>query len=171
MRWLTDEGDHPLHGQAHPNVEVDYLDLSERGHKGLGVSLKVTLEEGQSIHFALREPPKPETSGTGADIDCELCHARIRLTTLLIQIRARLLGIPEHTNGGDTRATSAADPPLDAALFQKLHDETVKYWLTWLSKCTYTGRWREIVQRSALALKVCLSVPPVLKYVSYTIIL
>ena len=35
LRWVIDEGDHPLHGQTPPKVEVDYLDLSERGHKGL----------------------------------------------------------------------------------------------------------------------------------------
>jgi GH15 family glucan-1,4-alpha-glucosidase len=32
--------------------------------------------------------------------------------------------------------------------------DTVKYWRRWLSKCRYTGRWREMVQRSALALKL-----------------
>lgn len=35
-------------------------------------------------------------------------------------------------------------------LFQK----TVEFWRTWLSKCTYTGRWREMVYRSALTLKM-----------------
>lgn len=32
--------------------------------------------------------------------------------------------------------------------------KTVMYWRKWLSRCTYTGRWREMVQRSALALKL-----------------
>ncbi len=31
---------------------------------------------------------------------------------------------------------------------------TVQYWRDWLSQCTYTGRWREEVRRSALALKL-----------------
>lgn len=31
---------------------------------------------------------------------------------------------------------------------------TVDYWHRWLSRCTYVGRWREIVQRSALTLKL-----------------
>ena len=31
---------------------------------------------------------------------------------------------------------------------------TREYWLRWLSKCTYTGRWREMVYRSALVLKL-----------------
>lgn len=32
--------------------------------------------------------------------------------------------------------------------------DTVAFWRGWLSQCTYTGRWREMVQRSALALKL-----------------
>jgi GH15 family glucan-1,4-alpha-glucosidase len=35
-----------------------------------------------------------------------------------------------------------------------LFRETVAYWRRWLSKCTYNGRWREIVLRSALTLKL-----------------
>jgi GH15 family glucan-1,4-alpha-glucosidase len=31
---------------------------------------------------------------------------------------------------------------------------TVEYWRNWLSNCTYRGRWREMVQRSALVLKL-----------------
>ncbi|MBW3597255.1 MAG: glycoside hydrolase family 15 protein [Planctomycetes bacterium] len=31
---------------------------------------------------------------------------------------------------------------------------TVHFWRGWLSKCRYTGRWREIVNRSALVLKL-----------------
>ena len=29
-----------------------------------------------------------------------------------------------------------------------LFEETVAYWRNWLSQCTYTGRWREMVERS-----------------------
>ena len=37
---------------------------------------------------------------------------------------------------------------------EELFRQTVEYWRRWLSKCTYTGRWREVVERSALALKL-----------------
>jgi GH15 family glucan-1,4-alpha-glucosidase len=37
--------------------------------------------------------------------------------------------------------------------------DTLQYWRRWLSKCTYTGRWREMVQRSALALKLLTFAP------------
>src|SRR5262249_18016563 len=36
---------------------------------------------------------------------------------------------------------------------------TVEYWRQWISKCTYLGRWRETVQRSALALKLLTNSP------------
>lgn len=49
----------------------------------------------------------------------------------------------KKSNGCPTHAGSMM-------LFQR----TVDYWHKWLSKCTYTGRWRDQVYRSALALKL-----------------
>jgi GH15 family glucan-1,4-alpha-glucosidase len=37
---------------------------------------------------------------------------------------------------------------------EMLFERTVGYWRRWISKCTYRGRWREMVYRSALALKL-----------------
>jgi GH15 family glucan-1,4-alpha-glucosidase len=37
---------------------------------------------------------------------------------------------------------------------EELFERTVGYWRRWISKCTYTGRWREMVYRSALTLKL-----------------
>ena len=37
---------------------------------------------------------------------------------------------------------------------QRLLQATADYWHRWIGKCTYTGRWREEVYRSALALKL-----------------
>jgi GH15 family glucan-1,4-alpha-glucosidase len=50
---------------------------------------------------------------------------------------------------GETVAVSPSDPESYDIVFA-----TVQYWLQWISKCTYTGRWRHIVRRSALALKL-----------------
>ena len=35
-----------------------------------------------------------------------------------------------------------------------LFASTVQYWRGWLARCTYAGRWREVVYRSALTLKL-----------------
>ena len=48
-------------------------------------------------------------------------------------------------------AVPAAPSEKDAA---DLLQNTVKFWQKWLSACTYHGRWRDQVQRSALALKL-----------------
>ena len=37
---------------------------------------------------------------------------------------------------------------------EQLFNDTVEYWRNWLSRCNYTGRWREMVHRSALVLKL-----------------
>ena len=47
-----------------------------------------------------------------------------------------------------------APPRPTEAYSDHLFEETVSYWRNWLSQCTYTGRWREMVERSALVLKL-----------------
>jgi GH15 family glucan-1,4-alpha-glucosidase len=42
---------------------------------------------------------------------------------------------------------------------KKLFEQTVDYWHAWLEHCTYTGRWREMVRRSALVLKLLVFAP------------
>ncbi|MFE5298163.1 glycoside hydrolase family 15 protein [Streptomyces sp. NPDC056632] len=43
--------------------------------------------------------------------------------------------------------------------FQQLFDETVRFWRSWLGQSTYSGRWREAVERSALTLKLMTYAP------------
>ncbi|MFX4292260.1 glycoside hydrolase family 15 protein [Streptomyces bohaiensis] len=44
--------------------------------------------------------------------------------------------------------------PLAPEAAQQLFDATVAFWRGWLARSAYTGRWREMVHRSALALKL-----------------
>ena len=37
---------------------------------------------------------------------------------------------------------------------EQLFHDTIEFWRQWISKCTYRGRWREMVHRSALVLKL-----------------
>jgi GH15 family glucan-1,4-alpha-glucosidase len=53
-----------------------------------------------------------------------------------------------------------AEPPdLSHAQYQRLLQDTKHYWRTWLAQCRYQGRWREMVYRSALALKLLTYTP------------
>jgi GH15 family glucan-1,4-alpha-glucosidase len=49
--------------------------------------------------------------------------------------------------------------PIPVAQAWRLFDETVDFWETWLSRSTYTGRWREAVNRSAITLKLMTYAP------------
>lgn len=51
-------------------------------------------------------------------------------------------------NGGE------APHVLTESEFERLLHETIGYWRRWISQSTYSGRWREEVHRSALALKL-----------------
>ena len=49
----------------------------------------------------------------------------------------------------------AAEPrPLSAEEAEASFDETTTFWREWIARSTYTGRWREMVNRSALTLKL-----------------
>lgn len=50
-------------------------------------------------------------------------------------------------------------PPLNGEEEQALFQTTVDYWHNWIKSCTYTGRWREMVFRSSLALKLLTYAP------------
>lgn len=90
LRWVVADSDHPMDEHPLPEVKLDLLDLSDRGHQGcagsrsrgcagaalmssfrysLGVTTKFKLYEGQKVTFVLREPPTSksagETSGEG----------------------------------------------------------------------------------------------------------
>jgi GH15 family glucan-1,4-alpha-glucosidase len=41
----------------------------------------------------------------------------------------------------------------------QLFDETVRFWRSWLAQSTYTGRWRETLERSAITLKLMTYAP------------
>jgi GH15 family glucan-1,4-alpha-glucosidase len=57
--------------------------------------------------------------------------------------------------------TGTDEPPRDirVAEAQQLYDETERFWKSWLAQSTYTGRWRETLQRSAITLKLMTYAP------------
>ncbi|HEV3204409.1 MAG TPA: glycoside hydrolase family 15 protein [Gemmataceae bacterium] len=90
---------------------------------------------GMSLHLA--SPVPLERDGPGVIADFTLGEGEKATFAL------------HRLNPGDQ---SGRCPGEEAA--EELFRATVAYWQRWLSKCTYRGRWREIVQRSALTLKL-----------------
>jgi GH15 family glucan-1,4-alpha-glucosidase len=56
-------------------------------------------------------------------------------------------GVVLESMGGQPRR-------LEPAELQRLADDTAAYWKAWLNRSTYAGRWREMVTRSAMSLKL-----------------
>jgi GH15 family glucan-1,4-alpha-glucosidase len=55
--------------------------------------------------------------------------------------------------------TGEAPERVSEAAVGRLLTETVGYWQDWISRSVYTGRWREVVNRSALTLKLLTYAP------------
>jgi len=88
-----------------------------------------------SLGLATRVPLKEEGTGASAEFRLE----QDQTATFLLQ------DIPPESGCGISLSEREA---------VESFTQTVEYWRRWLSKCSYTGRWREIVHRSALALKL-----------------
>ena len=57
--------------------------------------------------------------------------------------------------------TASDEPPREirVAEVSSLFDDTVRFWRSWLAQSTYTGRWRETLERSAITLKLMTYAP------------
>ncbi len=58
-----------------------------------------------------------------------------------------------------TKEQKQVPQPLSEDQYQAAFQDTLNYWHSWLSQCHYQGRWREMVHRSALALKLLIYAP------------
>ncbi|GCE31048.1 glucoamylase [Dictyobacter alpinus] len=82
-------------------------------------------------------------------------HARKGVrASFTLQANQRVYFLLECTREGDAKLH-----PLTERHYEEDFQDTMKYWQGWLAKCTYQGRWREMVQRSALVLKLLTYAP------------
>jgi GH15 family glucan-1,4-alpha-glucosidase len=57
----------------------------------------------------------------------------------------------------ETAAAGVDSPSVNASYTSESFKETMNYWLEWISRSQYRGRWREMVNRAALTLKLLTS--------------
>jgi GH15 family glucan-1,4-alpha-glucosidase len=116
------------------------FDYGRRTHEVQITEHGATFRSGDT-HFTLsaRVPLKREADGAvSADFTLKEGESR----TFIFQ------------NDGDASGTAEAQRLQSEADSSEPFERTVKFWQDWLSHCTYRGRWRERVERSALALKL-----------------
>jgi GH15 family glucan-1,4-alpha-glucosidase len=91
--------------------------------------------DGQSLALTTSVPLRAE--GPAAVADLQLQEGE-RVTFVLSGLEGR----------------EACPSPVPEAEVEDEFRATLEYWQGWLSRCNYRGRWREMVQRSALTLKL-----------------
>jgi GH15 family glucan-1,4-alpha-glucosidase len=115
---------------------VPAFDYARAGHE-CHLGERCAMFSGGGLRLGLAAPFALTRDGDGVVADFTL-HEGENATFVLRRLE------PEHQLGGC--------PGVGAS--EELFRDTVDYWRRWLSKCTYTGRWREMVHRSALTLKL-----------------
>ena len=93
------------------------------------------------------------TLGLSADCAIEAVQGGVRGEFTLDQQESSSFELHE-LQAGEERCVGISEGEA-----QRLFAETVDYWHRWIGKCTYAGRWREMVHRSALVLKLLVFQP------------
>src|SRR5207253_8370824 len=112
------------------------FDYARAAHK-VHVSKQGARFDAPGLSLALASPVPLHKKGDGVVADFTLGEGE-KLTFMLFRLDP------------DEHARSCPTPEQAEDLFR----DTVGYWRRWLSHCSYAGRWRETVQRSALTLKL-----------------
>jgi GH15 family glucan-1,4-alpha-glucosidase len=107
------------------------------------ISQEGAILQSQGLSLGLASPMPLQPDGQGG------VHATFTLRA----------GQAAHFVLESTRRCEHAPLPLTEDQYQSAFQTTMHYWQNWLSQCQYQGRWREMVQRSALVLKLLTYAP------------
>ena len=116
------------------------LELSEHGGVFRSDDLELTLHGIAPEGFSL----------TGSGITLERVGDGVRWTRTLRE--GEIGGVVLESMGGAPRQVTPAEA-------QQVQDDTARFWRGWLHRSSYTGRWREMVNRSAMTLKLLTYAP------------
>ncbi|MGH3331764.1 MAG: glycoside hydrolase family 15 protein, partial [Nocardioidaceae bacterium] len=116
------------------------FDFARQGHK-LSVTSEGAVFQANGQDVVLHGAAGVERSGDG-DVHLDFTLKTGEVRGFVLETAAR-----------------RAPQPLSRGEAIRLFDDTVRFWRSWLAKCTYQGRWREIVHRSAMSLKLMTYAP------------
>jgi GH15 family glucan-1,4-alpha-glucosidase len=106
--------------------------------------------EGLTLHLVGSSGSSLHEQGVTMETTQDSNGSGLRLTRTLSA--GQTWGVILESNGGPPRRLHDAD-------LIRLMRETVAFWRSWLGGSTYQGRWREVVGRSALTLKLMTYAP------------
>jgi GH15 family glucan-1,4-alpha-glucosidase len=134
MRFVLDIQPRFDYGRAKHTVEV-----TENGVLFRSGAMELTLHG-----FGRRDPGDPEAGKAERHGD--------GLRTTITMHEGQTAGVVLESMGGQPKAIRPAE-------VTRLSDDTGRFWRNWLNRSTYQGRWREMVSRSAMTLKLMTYAP------------
>jgi GH15 family glucan-1,4-alpha-glucosidase len=125
-----------IRGELSIGIEIDpRFDYARRAHEAHATEDGVLFRSnGSSLALSTRAPLDVRNGRAGGQIT--------------VKPDERLTFVLENGNGEIRPRRYSEDEA------RQLFIETVEFWRRWLRQCRYVGRWREVVHRSALALKL-----------------
>ncbi|HSR85687.1 MAG TPA: glycoside hydrolase family 15 protein [Streptosporangiaceae bacterium] len=115
------------------------IDITEHGAVFRSGEMELTLHTSGRRDPGDPEAAVPERYGDG-------------LRASVTMHEGQVAGVILESMGGEPHAIRPAD-------VTRLSDDTGRFWRDWLNQSTYQGRWREMVSRSAMTLKLMTYAP------------
>jgi len=135
MRFVFDLQPRFDYGRAKHTIEVTEDGAVFRSSDGM----ELTLHSFGRRDAGDPDAAVPERSGDGLRASASMKEGQIA-------------GLILESMGGQPRAIRPAE-------VKRLSDDTGRFWREWLNQSTYEGRWREMVSRSAMTLKLMTYAP------------
>jgi GH15 family glucan-1,4-alpha-glucosidase len=162
-RFLAEEGVAEL---------TDYMPIEQEGHQPNEIVRTVSVVRG-TVKFHMCCQPrfnyaagKHNTKLSDGCVtflpDDSVCPPMSLYSTVAVQQQSNDVGSDFTLKAGETAtfifgsSRAEGQPPELGLIGQRLLD-TAQFWKNWISQSNYKGRWREMVYRSALVLKLLIS--------------
>ena len=125
------------------------FDYARKPHK-LDVTENGAVFESDGMELTLHPAGLPDGTTPDDQLKLERQGDGLRATRTLRAGQSG--GVVLESMGGKPRRMSVEE-------LDRLENDTAKFWRAWVHKSSYTGRWREMVTRSAITLKLMIYAP------------
>jgi pentatricopeptide repeat protein len=122
-----------------------------RAEHTMEISEQGVVFRSDGMHLTLHTAGKRRAADEGGAVAEPMGESGLRATFTLREGESGR-GVVLESMGGKPRALQPAE-------LERLATETAAFWHNWLARSTYTGRWREMVSRSAITLKLLTYAP------------
>lgn len=162
-RFLAEEGVAEL---------TDYMPIEQDGEQPNEIVRTISVIRG-NVHFEMRCQPRFNYATAKHEVHMSEHCATFRPAGNICAPMSLYATVALEQQGQDVRsafslkageranlifgAARAEGQPPEIDLLEHRFFDTVHFWKTWISQSHYKGRWREMVQRSALLLKLLIS--------------